>query len=197
MNNFSITTPVDREKVWRDLKRSIEMIYGDQQVMTTSTYMQLYTPVCDFSTRSTPGNTPSGDAKRYSGARSAGNDLYVWLKDLLRHHFATLFSGEDHLSNEDILACYSGHWQLFQFTSKVLTCVFTLYNQHWVARERKNDKHVMDRYQLSMTSWKESFFSLLHAKVTKARLKLIELERTGELNAHTQRVAWLRRAWSE
>ncbi|XP_077548310.1 cullin-1-like [Haemaphysalis longicornis] len=176
MNTY-IMTPVDREKVWRDLKRGIEMIYADKQAMTTSTYMQLYTCVCDFSTRSTPANTSA--ASTCYCARSAGYDLYGRLKDFLRDHLVALFSAVDKLSNEELVGFYNDQWQRFRFSSKVVASVFSFHNQNWLARERNDDKHVLDTYQLSLASWKDSFFSALHAKVTKALLKLIELERCG------------------
>ncbi|KAH9366915.1 hypothetical protein HPB48_022341 [Haemaphysalis longicornis] len=170
-------TPVDREKVWRDLKRGIEIIYSDKQAMTTTTYMHLYTLVCDFSTRSAPANTPA--ASKSDSARSAGYDLCGRLKAFLQDYLVALFSVVDNLSNEELLGFYNDQWQRFRFSSKVVANVFSFHNLNWLATERKYDKSVLDTYQLSLASWKEGFSSSLHAKVTKALLKLIELERCG------------------
>jgi hypothetical protein len=43
------------------------------------------------------------------------------------------------MSNEDLLRFYVDQWNKYQYSSKILNCIFLYLHQHWVPYARQQD----------------------------------------------------------
>ncbi|KAH9370139.1 hypothetical protein HPB48_015106 [Haemaphysalis longicornis] len=180
----SAKQPIDRDKVWDELRQGIEQVYATKGTMAPSQYMKLYAHVWDLATRTNPKNPPNsdGDGKnRDNGVNAAGYELYGRLQKFLRSYVEGLFQDATSLVPEDVLRFYKDKWESYKLSSMVVSKIFFHLNNKWLVEEWKGGKKdVYDTCQLCVLSWKESFFEAFHSQLTRAVLKLIEDDRKGE-----------------
>ncbi|ODN04879.1 Cullin-1 [Orchesella cincta] len=188
----------DVESIWLELSHGIQDVYAHRE-MTSERFMQLYTHVYNYCTKSpstpdgggagsrrsarirrrVPGETASSAA--FSSA-FVGHDLYSKIREFLKNYLADLTKNGADKMGEDLLTFYLREWERFTFSSKVMNGFCSYLNRHWVRREcDEGREHVYQIYQLALDIWKENFFEPLHGPAIATVLQIINRDRLGEM----------------
>lgn len=173
------------DQIWDDLKEGIEQIYSGQ-CMSKHRYIDLYTLVFDYCTNpqlftDSKESVKSKEINLGATTQRAGLELYKRLSEFLSKHLIEKLDQGVNLMDEEILTFFTNQWEEYQFSSKVLNGICSYLNRHWVRVEcEQGHRNIYEIYQLTLVTWKEHLFKLLHKQVTNAVLKLIERERNGE-----------------
>lgn len=168
--------------MWTKLQQGIEQVFANQGRISMFHYMTLYTHVCNFITRTKPKNVRSGEGDaQFSWETAAGYELYGRLQRFLRSYVEALVHDASDLAHEDVLKFYSDKWESFKRSSSVLNSVFSFLNNNWLKKEwKEGKKNVYDTTNLCMLFWKDIFWQAIRSHLTKAILKQINSDRSGE-----------------
>ena len=175
---------------WGELGKGLDKIYANKEPVSTKQYMELYSHVYNFCTKShleevTPLNrnrrTNNLSAATPSGAEFVGEDLYKKLVTFLEDYVNQLREGCQSYRGTDLLEHYNKVWESFRFSSTAVNGIFSYLNRHWIKRELDEGKTgIYEVYNLAVRCWQEKLFVHVADAVTNAVLELILNERNGE-----------------
>lgn len=112
-------------------------------------------------------------------ARYLGNDLYTRLRDSLINHLEQLVRNVKTYRGQALLGFYTREWLRFFTAAKVINGCFRYMNRHWIASERRRD--VYDIFTLHLVLWRRIVLEATASNVIEVVLKLVEMEREGEI----------------
>uniref|UniRef100_A0AC34GC84 Cullin N-terminal domain-containing protein n=1 Tax=Panagrolaimus sp. ES5 TaxID=591445 RepID=A0AC34GC84_9BILA len=175
---------------WEELGKGLDKIYTNVDPVSTKQYMELYSHVYNFCTKShledvTPltrnrrSNQPN--VATPSGAEFVGEDLYKKLVTFLEEYVNQLREGCHPYRGTQLLEHYNRVWESFRFSSTAVNGIFSYLNRHWIKRELDEGKTgIYEVYNLAVRCWQEKLFVHVADAVTNAVLDLILNERNGE-----------------
>eukprot|EP00730_Choanoeca_flexa_P018001 TRINITY_DN8725_c0_g2_i1.p1 TRINITY_DN8725_c0_g2~~TRINITY_DN8725_c0_g2_i1.p1 ORF type:complete len:746 (+),score=220.03 TRINITY_DN8725_c0_g2_i1:89-2326(+) len=166
------------DECWASLKVGADLVFepGKKDELSTGKYMEYYTLVYDYCTKSKAHQTMNG------GANIAGIDLYERIRGYLQERCAIIGQDVKDLHGDELLNRLRVHWQQYLFSRKVLSNICNYLNRHCVQRQQEDqqtDVYPLD--VLALFEWREQLFKSIHTKVTQALLDLIHRERNGEV----------------
>jgi cullin 1 len=175
---------------WAELGKGLDKIYANVDPVSTKQYMELYSHVYNFCTKSHLDEvTPLNRGRRSgnmsvatpSGAEFVGEDLYKKLVTFLEDYVNHLREGCQSYRGTELLEHYNKVWESFRFISTAVNGIFSYLNRHWIKRELDEGKTgIYEVYNLAVRCWQEKLFVHVADAVTNAVLELILNERNGE-----------------
>jgi cullin 1 len=166
------------EIVWPELDAGLTRLMTNlADGIPLADYMNLYSLVYNYCT--TTRAVVQG--KKVTGAKFAGEELYLRLRSFLQRHLKTLCQAAETRRDDSLLNFYKKEWDRYIISMRVIDKIFQYLNRHWIKREIDDGKsEVFEVYTLSLVLWKQFLFEPLKGRLITAIQELIEKERNGE-----------------
>jgi cullin 1 len=158
--------PKGLEETWAECQGPFKRVLSDLLVgLDRKKYMDLYTLVFKYVC------SPNAETE----------ELYNRVIQLFKARAAELVKIALPMPDEILLDFFVKKWNEWLAASKVLDHIMAYLNRTWVKNQRQSNAEVYDVIVMADITWKDSLFLPLKERLTKALLRLVERDRSGEL----------------
>lgn len=146
-----------------------KMLQGEEIDMRT--WITVYTAVHNSITQSATYTKYTADL--------VGEELYLLLVNMLRHHLANLQRSLNMQQGEKLLDMLHSEWERYTHASRAITRILRYIETHWIQKKRDESNRVLVLHDLCMQRWIDDVLEPVQERAMQEVLQSVERQRNG------------------